>query len=242
MFEGTHLKHELIRVRSKTRKHDDEAVSEVKKILKQDLLGGKKILENLPLYKNSFTLINEEDVNSSDIFTPDEIKKIAIIYRLKFLEHNYYKPEIPYELSLKIQRLNISLRKEIKEYMILAPHNSFVNSSNNEEALLFLKTNYDNYYLLHSWGKPIKASRRLKFLPLRSFETLVTTIFVITLLIAISLPTKLITLDHKAEYWSGYRAAAFFHLLIFNFGVTVYFTFAFAKNFSSSVWNRYKDF
>jgi hypothetical protein len=62
------------------------------------------------------------------------------------------------------------------------------------------------------------------------------------LLLDLALPTRLITLDHSANYWSGYRAAAFFHLLIFNFGVTAYLTFAFAKNFSSSVWNRYTDF
>lgn len=241
MVIDTHLKHELNRVRNKTRKQD-QAVSEVKKILKQDLLGGKKILENLPLYNNSFALMDEEEIENSDVFTVDEIKSIAILYRLKFLERSFYKPGIPNDVALKIENLNIKFHKEITEYTILASHDSFVNLNNNEEVLLFLKTNYDNYYLLHTWGKPLKAHRKIQFLPLRNFETLVATIFLITLLITIILPTRLITLDHKAEYWSGYRAAAFFHLLIFNFGVTVYFTFAFAKNFSSSVWNRYKDF
>jgi hypothetical protein len=107
---------------------------------------------------------------------------------------------------------------------------------------MFVKTNDDNYYLALCWGKALKESRKLKFLHLRSFETLVMAILVTTFILTMCLPTQLITLDHKAEYWSGYRAAAFFHLLIFNFGVTVYFTFTFAKNFSNTVWNRYRDF
>ncbi|WP_317899346.1 hypothetical protein [Aurantibacillus circumpalustris] len=242
MFGDVNLKYELSRIRSKMRSQEDQAIEEAKKILRQDLLSNKKILDNLSLYSNTYDVIDEEDVNYSEIFTASEIKKVAILYRLKFLDHNLYKPEIPDEIEFKIQNLNHTFSKEIKGYKILAPYGAFEKATNPMESTLFVKTNYDNYYLLHRWGKPIKAKRKFQFLPLRNFEFLVTTIFLVTMIIAVSLPTRLITLDHKAEYWSGYRAAAFFHLLIFNFGVTVYFTFAFAKNFSSSVWNSYKDF
>jgi len=68
------------------------------------------------------------------------------------------------------------------------------------------------------------------------------TIILVTFIITMSLPINLITLDPSADYWSGYRAAAFFHLLIFNVGVVVYTTFAFSKNFSSTIWNRDRDF
>jgi hypothetical protein len=242
MFGNADLTYELSRERKKTRRGEDHLVSEAKKILRRDLFAEKKILEHLKLYRSSFEVIDEEELDSSFVFTVTEIKRIAVLYRLKFLDSGLFKSEIPYEATLKLGHLNEKFHKEIKEFKLLAPPANFSDKPPEVQSLLFIKTNYDNYYLLHSWGKPLKQSRKWLFLPLREFETLVLTVVIVTLLIALSLPTRLITLDHSAGYWSGYRAAAFFHLLIFNFGVTVYFTFAFAKNFSSSVWNRYTDF
>ncbi len=242
MFGDTDLKYELSLLREKTRKGDDNLVSEAKKILKQDLFADGKILENLKLYRTSFEVPDEKNLDASEIFTLAEIKKIAVLYRLKFLEGNLYKPEIPYEATLKIEYLNSKFQKEIREFKILSTYDNFIKKDAGSCALLFVKTNYENYFLVHTWGKALREQRKLLFLPLRTFENLVVTVAMVTFIIVVSLPTRLITLDHKAEYWSGYRAAAFFHILIFNFGVTVYFTFAFAKNFSSAVWNRYKDF
>jgi len=242
MFDEADLKYELTHLRRKTRGVQDALVIEANRILKDDLFADKKILQNLEQYKRSFEALDEESLESENIFTGDEIKRIAVLYRLKFLEGRLYKPEIPYEGELRISHLNGKFHKEVKEFKILAPYESFVEATQGKHALLFVKTNYENYYLVHKWGAPLKKSRKLAVFPLRNFEILVATVAIITLILAISLPTRLITLDRTAEYWSGYRAAAFFHLLIFNFGVTVYFTFTFAKNLSSTVWNRYRDF
>ena len=110
-------------------------------------------------------------------------------------------------------------------------------------SLCFLPpTNYDNYFLVHQWGKKVPWYRSLIYWPMRRFESLLLTVIFFTLAVTLVLPTDLITLDSKAGYWSGYRAAAFFHLLIFNAGVTIYITLAFTRNLSSSMWNRKKDF
>jgi hypothetical protein len=242
MFENVDIKDKLDRLRNKIRSEGDFLVTEANRILQKDLFTEKKILENLKTYNNSFEILNEEDLDEDLIFTIHEIKQIAIIYRLKFLESKFFKSDIPYEAVLKIKELNDVFHKEIKLFKILAPGENFIKRNNAKETMLFAKTNYDNYYLIHRWGNKLEWNRKLKYWPLRNFENLVITILICTLIIAFSLPTHLITLDRKAEYWSGYRAAAFFHLLIFNFGVTAYITFAFAKNFSSSIWNRSKDF
>jgi hypothetical protein len=242
MFGDLNLTSELIRLRKASRQEEDQIVSEVKKILHEDLFTEKKILENLPLYRRSFLVLDEEDLRQDKIFTLQEIKQVAVLYRLKFLDSSFFKPELPFEVGLKTEELNKRFHKDIGTYKVLSHYENFKNSTARHQAMVFVETNYGNYYLLHSWGKTLKMSRRLQFLPLRSFESLILSVVFITLVLALSLPTGVITLDSKAEYWSGYRAAAFFHLLIFNFGVTVYFTFTFAKNFSNTVWNRYKDF
>ncbi len=242
MIRHPSIRELLVAQAMQSRDAGDELLKEAKRILKEDLFSEKKILENLGRYNQNREHPDEETLDKAQIFRPEEIRDLAVKYRLKFLDSKLYKPEIPYEAVLRIKYLNDTFQKDIKHFKVLAHPNAFSTSDLQTETLLFAKTNYDNYYLIHSWGDKIKAGRKIQFWPLRRFETLVITVVLITLVIALSLPTYLITLDAKATYWSGYRIAAFFHLLIFNLGVTAYITFAFGKNFSSSIWNRYKDF
>lgn len=242
MLERNNIKEKLQHLAANSRSNQEELLREAKRILKQELFSEKKILENLKQYNKAFEILDEENLDPRLVFRIEEIRQLAITHRLKFLESKLYKSEFPYEGVLRIKYLNDSFHKDIKHFRILSHPDSFVNTSQNHESLLFARTNYDNYYLIHSWGKKPKWYRPYQFWPLKKFESLVITLLIITLIIALLLPTNLITLDAKATYWSGYRAAAFFHLLIFNLGVTAYITFAFGKNFSSSIWNRYKDF
>ncbi len=242
MFKKVDLSYQLQQLHNKVLSSEDKLLLQAKHLLKQDLYTDKRVLENLTQYMKSFEDLDEDLVNKESVYHPSEIKQIAIQYRLKFLETKYYKPEIPYEALMIIKELNKQNRKDIKSFKILSTAESFVKNNTDQCSLLFAKTNEENYYLVHKWGKDLPWLRKFLFIPLRTFENLVITVVLSTLILCLLLPTRLITLDHTATYWSGYRAAAFFHLLIFNFGVTVYFTFTLAKNFSSAVWNQYKDF
>lgn len=236
------VEEELAHQREKSRHTEEHLISEAQRILKQDLLTERNILDNLKQYSKNIELVDEEDVSEKIIFNSSEIKQTAILYRLKFLDSKLYKPEFPYEAILKLKQHNKTFHKDLKHFYVLSVPEAFTDKKNTGETFLFSKTNYDNYALIHHWGKPLKASRKLKFWALRNFENLVFSLTFITLVITLSLPTRFITLDPKAEYWSSFRGAAFFHLLIFNTGVAVFITFGFSKNFSSSIWNRKKNF
>jgi hypothetical protein len=242
LFTSVDLAYQLSRKREKVRKAEDHLISEANRILKQQLLAEDRILQNLKLYKHSFEVLDEEEMDPGLIFTIAEIRAIAVTYRMKFLESSLFKPEIPYEAVLKLKRLNEEFKKELRFFFILSHPMSFRNKELNAESVLFVKTNADNYFMVHRWGTKMSGWRKVKYFPMQNFETLLSTILVFTLALTLSLPTAFITLDSRAEYWSGYRAAAFFHLLIFNLGMTAYVTFAFTKNFTASTWNRLKDF
>lgn len=242
LFEDINIQDQLANWKNDIRTKEDQVLSEAHKILHSDLFSEKRVLENLQQYNKVYEVLEEELLDPERIFSVSEIKEIAVRYRLKFLDTNLYKNEIPYKAIIKLKELNTRYYKELRYFKILAPNEAFDKEGNIAEALLFIKTNYDNYYLLESWGEKLNWTRKWKHWPMRNFETLALTLLFITLCITLSLPTAFITLDAQAVYWSGYRAAAFFHILIFNFGVTAYVTFAFAKNFSSTVWNRYRDF
>lgn len=242
MFKQLHIGHELDQMREKNRTVEEELLSETKRILNNDLLTDKKILLNLGRYNSTIHVMEEEDVDRDAVYTVNEIKKVSINYRFKFLESRDYKPEIPYEAVLKIKRLNSEYGKELKGFRILAPAEEFRKSNSTKSAVLFVKTNHDNFYLVHSWGSPMPWSRRIKYWPLRNFESLGITIFCYTLLLAAVLPTWAITLDDKATYWCGYRGGVFFHLLIFNSGFSLLFLLSYFRNFSCNLWDRKNDF
>lgn len=227
--------------KKKTATPEEALINETNKILKQDLFDDKKILANLRQYEESFEYAEEDQDHLKEVFTLQHIKAIAIEYRLKFLESKHFRPEFPYEAILKIKDHNRLYRKDLKHFFVLTTDSHFKNNSS-EEALLFAKTVYGNYLLIHRWGEPLDKWRKLKNLLLRDFEYLFMSVVTITLCTTLCLPTEVITLDDTATYWSGYRVAAFFHLLIFNLGVTAFITFAFTKNLSASIWNQRNDF
>jgi hypothetical protein len=232
----------LLKKKIKNFKHEDHVLNEAYKILNRDLFHEKKILQNLKLYNRSFEMLDEEEVDDLDLFSASTIKEIAVQYRLKFLDSQQYKKEIPYEAILKIKDLNARYRKDIKHFKILAPVENFRTNGKDEALILFAPTNHGNYYMIHQWGNDLKWYRKLSAWPMKRFETLFATVALISLMLAVSLPTRLIWLPEHSDYWGTYRIGAFFHILIFNMGVTAYITFAFGKNFSSNTWNQVQDF
>ncbi|MDP1802133.1 MAG: hypothetical protein Q8L81_12320 [Bacteroidota bacterium] len=241
-MKAVNIKEELTRFKNKTRSKEDELIQEAHRILSNDIFSEDKILKNLKHYNNSFEIVDEEDVDSNMIFKISEIKKIALQYRLKFIDSKYFKDEIPYEAILKIKHINLCYRKDIKGFKILAPLEAFKEDGVKKPAILFAPTNLGNYYIIHKWGGDFKWYRKMLSWPLKNFDHLFGTVIIYTLIVTLCIPTPLITLDATAGYWSGYRAAAFMHLLIFHCGVTAYITFAFGKNLSSITWNHYRDF
>jgi hypothetical protein len=238
MFRNVNITTELLKTRVKKRSHEDVLLDEVKTILSSDLLKENKILSNLKFYNKSFELLDESEIDASFVFSIEEIKNICIKYRLRFLDSQYYKDEFPYEAVLKIKDLNSDYKKDLKGFKILAQAEAFSKKEKDCPCLLFAPTINGNFYLIHSWGKEYKWHRKMTLFPIRTFETLILSIAVFTLIVDLSLPVELITLDRSAPYFCGYRIATYFHLLIFFTGFTAYATFAFNKNFSKSNWNE----
>jgi hypothetical protein len=228
--------------KQKTNNAAENVIIEVNKILNENLYSKKNVLHNLKHYNKSFELIDEEDVDTSAIYSTSQIRALALNYRLRFLDSQHCKSYFPYESVLKIEHLNIQHKKALAGFKVLSTDKFFKDSKNTDVALLFAPTNLGNYYLIHKWGTDLKWHRKLFSWPLKNIETLFVSLIIFTFIVTMCLPTNLITLDHKATYWCAYRIGVFFHLLIFFMGFTAYFTFAFSKNLSSSIWNRYSSF
>jgi hypothetical protein len=232
------LTNELEKFKRKNFSIEKNLIAQAQNILNNDLISEKEILRNLQHYLSLEELITEEEVDSELIFDIESIKKTAINLRLKFLDSKFYKTEIPQDVLFEIKRLNKLYNKELKHFKVLSLPESFSSKAIEGNSILFCKTNHNNYFRIYEWGKPIRAQRKVWAWPLKSLETLSISIIIFTLIIDLILPTNLITLDREAQYWCGYRAGTFFHLLIFFSGFTAYAVITFAKNFSTNLWDR----
>ena len=80
MFDNVDMQQQLNLCRKKNRKEEDVLLAEAKQILRKDLFTDEKVLHNLKQYNRLFEVVNEEDVDPSDIFTIYEIKTVAVTH------------------------------------------------------------------------------------------------------------------------------------------------------------------
>ncbi len=215
----------------------DILLQEAERILLRSRLSDKNILDNLKFYNKSFEFLDDDEIEKDKIFTKAQIKNLCKKWRLQFLPSQNYSGELPYEAVLKIKDLNTTFRKDIKHFKILSTSSFFNQDNCANQAMLFAQTIYGNYYLIHKWGKALSKWRSIKFFATRNFESLFICLLIFSLTEALLMPTHLITTDERAGYFSLYRTACIFHLLIFNAGFTVFGLFSFHFKFSESNWD-----
>ncbi len=231
---------ELVEERKKLRKAYDQLMLETQRILIRDKFSEKNILENLKEYNKSFELLNEEEINEEQLFTLYEIKSFCVKNRLRFIDSQQFKSEFPYESILKIKDINALQRKDLRHFKVMCNEESLKNPDANFPCALFVKTIHDNYYLIHHWGGKLEANRKLKCWPLRNFETAFISLIVLVLVITLLIPNRYLSTDTHVGYFSMYRAACFFHVLIIAIGFFVFRMMATNKKLSIDNWNQYK--
>ncbi len=239
LFQNIDLFKALKSERKRVRSIDDDLIDDVKRILLKDIYSEKKILDNIQSYNKSYEILDEEGLDPNRIFSLEEIKNIAINYRLRFLDSPIYKGSIPSEALNEIKEISEDQSKDLRAFKILAPISFFKGKEKNDaDAMLFTPTNLGNYYLLFSWGYPTPWYRWISAYPLRDFEKMFALILGVTLILSLCFPTHWITMDRDAEYFSMYRIATFFHMLIFDSAIAAFVLFGFYSNFSASQWNN----
>jgi len=124
------------------------------------------------------------------IYTLNEIKKVAVDYRLRFLPLEKFKGEfdvsaIQIMRSFEYENPAQSNYRNAFDYYILAPSSQFeLEEWKRKDPLLFVRVN-SGYKLLHSWGNDLSLWRKIFYFPLRTRSTARLTIFLLFILSAI---------------------------------------------------------
>ena len=193
---------------------------------------GKSSLIN----KNSFFEFeyNISKIDSNKLFHVNQIKKICIDYRLRFLELNLFKGKVPkkaYQNLEKFKADHPNLKFDLK---IMAPSKLF-ELENYDDPLLFASLGNGYYYLIHKWGNDLSFFRKISVWPFKNLVNILTFISIISLAITALVPGNIF-------YYDGKPGTQFFITFLFILksviAIFIYYGFSLGKNFNEFIWNR----
>lgn len=220
---------------SKRRKFKSEAdiLAEVKSIFVENDLARERISKKLQ-HKNS-TKSNQLQLDlleTDKIFHLEQIRSICIDYRLRFLESNMYKNEIPEEAISKIRMIEKEHNTSLEGFKIIAPSKAF-HLLNYDDPLLFVPIGNDYYYLIHKWGTEMNPWRKLLVLPIKNIGNFTITSILLSIVIALIVPennlSKSVPLASVIIFLFAFKSI---------FAVFAYYFFMMGKNFNEEIWQR----
>lgn len=234
MFVKTNIEQALSRERAKSLHGNDPLGYDLDTIITSnntDQLGTKKH----PIRFNTFDI---DLLERTHIYHLDHIKAICIAYRLRFLDINYFKGEIPIEATNKIQQLEKKHHTKLKNFKIIAPSKLF-KLKDKDDPILFVPMGNDYYYFIYKWGNDLHAFRKIAMWPFKNIVNLAFCIFLLSYLLSILVPIGLFSKNTTGyEFW-----IIFFFVFKAMAAVIIFYGFALGKNFNSAIWNsRYIHF
>lgn len=195
--------------------------------------------DTIPSFPTSKELLRPNDnqfdfdqLETERIFHRDTIKKTCINYRLRFLDLDYFKGDIPVEAIESIQALEQAHNTELQKMKIVAPSKLF-KLKNADDPLLFVPIGNQYYYLIHKWGNDLHPLRQLLMWPFKNIVTSILSILLLSLVLTLFMPLNLFSAEPT---WSDF-------ILIFMFmfksiaAIVIYYSFAAGKNFSRAIWD-----
>jgi hypothetical protein len=208
-------------------------IDSVYQLLKEDHAREEQIQERLGGKGNAVDNAFDFDLLETDrIYHLDQIKKICIDYRLRFLDSKYFKGEIPREGISMIKSLEKDHGITIEGFKIIAPSKLF-RLEDKDDPLLFAPIGNGYFYLIHRWGNDLHPLRKVLAWPFKSIVNLTALVLLISYLCTLMVPEGLFSKSSsQAEFWIIY-----FFMFKSIASVVIFYGFALGKNFNPAIWN-----
>lgn len=232
LMKNVNLEEKLNKLKNKNFT-EDEVLKAVKDILTQDNKKDDRILEKLAEYND--TLKNNFDIDlleSDKIYHVEQIKKLCITYRLRFLDSRFFKGDLPYEAISKIKQLEKNHNTTLSGFKIMAPSKLF-KLENYDDPLLFAPIGNGYYYLIHKWGNDLSPYRKLLMWPFKNFENFVFCVFILSMFLTGLIPDG----TFHGEKTAANAGVIFLFMFKCMVAITLYYGFLSGKNFSAAIWD-----
>ena len=200
LFKNTNIEERL----SDLKRKSTEAIllNEVYSILHQDQLREQEIVDRLGKKSCSVVnLFNFDLLETERIYHLDQIKKICVDYRLRFLDSSYFKGEIPETAVEEIKTLEEAHQIELRGFKILAPSKLF-RLEDKDDPLLFAPIGNGYFYLIHKWGNDLHPLRRIFAWPFKNVMNLGLMVVLMSYLVTLLIPEGLFSKSSSStEFW-----------------------------------------
>ncbi len=190
------------------------------------------VLELLSDNTKSNNNFNFDKLSREKIFHLDSIKKTCIDFRLRFLDHKYFKNSLPKEAFSEITKLESTHNTILSDFKIMAPSKLF-RLKNTDDPLLFVPLGNNYFYLVHKWGNDLHPLRKLFMWPLKNLRNMILFLLFFSLCLTLITPTSIFS---KVESWSVFWMIYFFMFKAIA-SVVIFYAFALGKNFNKAIWN-----
>ena len=232
MLKKTDIARQLASARA-GRLHSESILKEVERIFAENELQRSRIEKNLlkisPEEINNF---QNEKLDPNKIFHLNDIKKLCVDYRLRFVNAHYFKKKFPEEAISKIRVLENEHGIQLKNFKLVAPA-KLLKLENADDPLLFAPMGNDYFYLVHKWGNDMHPLRKWLMWPFRDLENLVFAVFLFSLALTFLMPLHFI-IDEP-----GVRERIVLFMFIFNWtgGMVLLIGIGKGKNLNAEIWN-----
>ena len=228
----THIPSKILQFRNK-RISQTVLMEQVHKIFEEESLKEENILQNIHSDSEEFDSndLIFDLLETEKIFHLADIERMCIDYRLRFLNTNLFKGDLPYEAISKIKHLEKIHQTELKGFKIMAPAKLF-KLKNADDPLLFAPIGNEYYYLIHSWGRDLHPFRKLMMWPFRHLENFIFFLLAVSLFLTFLVPDGLFS---KKPTNSEFIMVYFF-MFKWVAGLAIFYGFKMGKNFSSAIW------
>ena len=181
------------------------------------------------LPKNKF---NINIIDSNRVYHIDEIRKICIDYRLRFLDAKLFKGIFPVEAVEEIKAIEKAHNTDLAGLQMMAPSKLF-KLENADDPLLFAPMGNGYFYLIHQWGNDLHPLRKAFVWPFKNLINMCITTLVVSFVLSLFIPLSVFTPNPTSS--------DFFLVYFFMFksiaAMVIYYTFARGKNVSQAIWN-----
>tara|TARA_B100000963_G_C22526294_1_gene625460 strand:+ start:300 stop:977 length:678 start_codon:yes stop_codon:yes gene_type:complete len=188
-----------------------------------------KLISSNSLSKNNFDF---NKLEKSKIFHLSTIKKTCIDFRLRFLDHKYFKNSLPKEAFSEISKLESIHKTILSDFKIMAPSKLF-RLKDTDDPLLFVPLGNNYFYLVHKWGNDLHPYRKILMWPLKNLWNMIFFLLFISLCLTYITPTSIFS---KVQSWSVFWMIYFFMFKAVA-SIVIFYAFALGKNFNKAIWN-----
>ena len=121
---------------------------------------------------------------ADQILSLDTIRKICLKYRLRFLDIQLFKGEVPLEARIKIKEIENRYNTKLKPLRIIAPGRFFELDFKDKDPILLAKLEDGKYLFVHKWGGEMNFFRKLVMWPMRSVKNMLIGLALLSVVIA----------------------------------------------------------